>query len=203
MRYVNNQLLADDFARNGFATYIPDYLNGDYVTDQMLKTVPHEVWLRKHGKKQTRPPLDAVIGGLQDRGVKTFGASGYCFGGRYVFDLAFEHVIKASVIAHPAQLQTPEDFEKYASTCAAPLLINSCEIDYWLPMESQVAADRILGSGTFTPGYSRNCFKGCKHGFAVRGDMTDPKVKAGKEGAFKASVEWFKLYLPHRVLSSL
>ena len=31
--------------------------------------------------------------------------------------------------------------------------------------------------------------------FQVRGDISDPKVKAGREGAFKASVEWFIKYL--------
>ena len=29
----------------------------------------------------------------------------------------------------------------------------------------------------------------------VKGDMNDPKVRAGKEGAFKATVEWFRQYL--------
>jgi len=29
----------------------------------------------------------------------------------------------------------------------------------------------------------------------VRGDLSKPEVKAGKEGAFKATVEWFAQYL--------
>jgi len=52
-----------------------------------------------------------------------------------------------------------------------------------------------LGDGKFKPGYKREYFKGCTHGFAVRGDMNNPEVKAGKEGAFKASVEWFLEHL--------
>ena len=47
----------------------------------------------------------------------------------------------------------------------------------------------------FVLGYKREHFEGCSHGFAVRGDMSDPKVKAGKEGtegAFKAAVEWIR-----------
>lgn len=58
------------------------------------------------------------------------------------------------------------------------------------PPEAQAKADEILGNGKF-PGYKREYFPGCTHGFAVRGDMTDPLVKAGKEGAFKATVEFF------------
>jgi hypothetical protein len=41
----------------------------------------------------------------------------------------------------------------------------------------------------------REHFDGCSHGFAVRGDLSDPKVKAGKEGAFEKSVAFFKKYL--------
>lgn len=77
----------------------------------------------------------------------------------------------------------------------APLLINSCEVDQAFPLEAQAQADAILGDGKFAPGYKREYFEGCSHGFAVRGDMSNPKVKAGKEGAFKASVEWFAKYL--------
>lgn len=33
------------------------------------------------------------------------------------------------------------------------------------------------------------------HSAQVRGDMSNPQIKAGKEGAFKATVEWFLKYL--------
>jgi len=148
-----------------------------------------------HGKEKTRPPLDNVFKGLQERGITTFGASGYCLGGRYVFDLAFEHIIKVSVTAHPSRLQIPADLEKYATTCTAPLLINSCEVDKQFPIEAQAKADEILGDGKFQPGYLRTNADGCVHGFAVRGDLSNPKVTAGKELAFKASVEWFQKHL--------
>ena len=85
--------------------------------------------------------------------------------------------------------------QKYASTVKAPLLINSCEVDSRFPKEAQKIADEILGGGKFAPGYKREYFEGCTHGFAVRGDLSDPKVKAGKEGSFKAAAEWFLKYL--------
>lgn len=85
--------------------------------------------------------------------------------------------------------------QTYATKSTAPLLINSCTVDPKFPLEAQVQADELFGSGKFAPGYKREHFEGCSHGFAVRGDISDPKVKAGKEGAFKATVEWFKKYL--------
>lgn len=75
-------------------------------------------------------------------------------------------------------------------------MINSCETDGQFPKASQKLADDILGGGSQTSElYRREYFDGCGHGFAVRGDMSDPKVKAGKEGAFKATVEYFLKHL--------
>ncbi|KAJ7708957.1 Alpha/Beta hydrolase protein [Mycena rosella] len=192
----NNQLLADDFARNGFRTIIPDYLHGDGVPVDIMETpgrfdIPK--WLSTHGTPDTRPLLDSVITALKADGVTTFGATGYCFGGRYVFDLAFDGVISAGATSHPSLLQVPADLEKYAATAKAPLLINSCTTDTQFPLEAQAQADKIFAG--FAPGYKREYFDGCTHGFAIRGDLTDPKVKAGKEGAFTATVEWMLKYM--------
>ena len=80
--------------------------------------------------------------------------------------------------------------QEYSKT-NVPLLINSCEFDPIYPKESQVIGDEILGGGKFAPGYKREYWPGCRHGFGARGDLSIPKVKAGKEGAFKAAVLWF------------
>jgi hypothetical protein len=73
------------------------------------------------------------------------------------------------------------------------LLINSCEFDQTFPVNIHDKVDALFAD--FKPGYERRYFEGCTHGFAVRGDLSDPKVKLGKEGAFEASVEWFKKHL--------
>ena len=118
-------------------------------------------------------------------------------------------------MSHPSLLEAPADLEKFSKT-SVPLLINSCETDQQYPAEKQKIGDDILGDGKHAPGYLRTYWEGCTHGFAVsgicwgnrrkaetnvngtfqvRGDISDPKVKAGREGAFKASVEWFIKYL--------
>ncbi|EGN92089.1 hypothetical protein SERLA73DRAFT_147743 [Serpula lacrymans var. lacrymans S7.3] len=197
MELVNNLLLVDDFARNGFKVIAPDYLSGDGVPESALETPGFNfgTWLTNHTAEQTRPLLDSVIAALKEQGVTRFGATGYCFGGRYVFDLAFENIIHVSVVAHPSLLKSPDDLEKYFATSQAPLLINSCTVDGQFPISSQTTADEIFGDGKFKPGYQREYFDGCTHGFAVRGDMSDPNVKKGKEGAFKSTVEFFIKHL--------
>ncbi|KZW03086.1 alpha/beta-hydrolase [Exidia glandulosa HHB12029] len=196
--FQNNQLLADDFARNGFAVYVPDYLNGDPVTEALQRDPKWNVmrdWFPLHTPEHTRPLLDKVIAGLKERGVTTFGATGYCFGGKYAVDLALENAVKAMVISHPSMLKVPDDFEKLLATSTVPLLINSCETDQMFPPEAQAQADNLLGGGKYKPGYERTYWPGCTHGFASRGDVSIPEVKAGKEGAFKAAVEWFIKHL--------
>ncbi|KAJ7237266.1 dienelactone hydrolase endo-1,3,1,4-beta-D-glucanase [Mycena haematopus] len=194
---VNNKLLTDDYARNGFKTITPELFNGDPVpTNAFDPSVNFNIgeWFAKgHDQAHTRPIIDKVIAALKAEGVTTFAAVGYCFGGRYVFDLAFENIIAASAVAHPSLLQIPADLEKYVSVSKAPLLINSCTVDTQFPLEAQAKADEVFAG--FAPGYKREYFEGCTHGFAVRGDLSDPKVKAGKEGAFKATIEWFIKHL--------
>ncbi|KAJ6614548.1 chlorocatechol-degradation protein [Mycena sp. CBHHK59/15] len=198
---VNNLLLADDFARNGFKTIVPDLFKGDPVPEGALESgriapsFDREKWFAAHGSAQVRPLINNVISALKDGGVTGYGATGYCLGARYVVDLAFDGEIQVSAITHPGRLEVPDDLKKYAEISKAPLLINSCTDDRAFPLEAQAQADAIFGDGKFSPGYRHEHFEGCSHGFAVRGDMSDPKVKAGKEGAFKSCVEWFSKYL--------
>jgi len=193
---INLRLLADDFARNGFKTVIVDMFERDPAPEDALESGKFDLgaWFGKHGPSAGRPFVDKVIAGLKESGVTAIGTTGYCYGGRIAFDLAFEGITKATVVAHPSLLQVPADLEKYAQT-NIPLLINSCTVDSQFPPESQAKADEILGNGKFAPGYKREYWDGCTHGFAVRGNLDDPKVKAGKEGAFKASVEFLIKYL--------
>ncbi|KIM77956.1 hypothetical protein PILCRDRAFT_76110, partial [Piloderma croceum F 1598] len=176
---VNNQLLADGFANNGFKTVVPDYFFGDSVPPHVMSGAVSarlgpgfnvQEWLGRQDFVKIREALDKIITVLKAEGVTRFGATGYCFGGRLVFDLAFENIINVSVVAHPSRLTVPDDLDKYLSLSKAPLLINSCTTDSQFPHEAQIKADEILGDGKFTPGYVREYFDGCTHGFAVRGE---------------------------------
>lgn len=113
--------------------------------------------------------------------------------------LLFSKTLTISRLVYNQSIFSSEKFllylQKYASTAKAPLLINSCTVDTQFPHEFQAKADEILGGGKYAPGYVREYFEGCEHGFSVRGDLSDPKVKAGKEGAFEKSAKFFQKYL--------
>ncbi|KAF9523366.1 Alpha/Beta hydrolase protein [Crepidotus variabilis] len=190
---INAQLMIDDFAANGFKTVGIDYFAGDAIPVAELEAGKFNIgtWFSKNGFEKSQPLAEKVIAALKEQGITTFYASGYCYGARIVFNLAFENILKASVVAHPSFIETPKDLEIYLAKSHAPLLINSCEKDERFPPEAQAKADELLGEGKFKPGYKREYFPGCSHGFSVRGDISNPLIKAGKEGAFKATVEWF------------
>ncbi|KAJ3873906.1 dienelactone hydrolase [Lentinula edodes] len=196
----NAQLLVDGFAKNGFKTVAPDLFEKDglpfdvFDSEEKRQAFDLPTWFGRHGPHVARPLLDKVIAALKEQGVTTFASTGYCYGGRLVFDLAFENITSASIASHPSLLKSPDDLEKYFSTSRAPLLLNTCTTDEQFPIPSQSQADLIFGEGKFAPGYRREYFDGCTHGFAVRGDLSIPQVKAGKEGAFKAAVEWLYKY---------
>ncbi|KAH9933391.1 alpha/beta-hydrolase [Fomitopsis serialis] len=194
----NHQLLADDYARNGFKVIVPDILYDDPAPFDALdagSTWDFMAWLAKHGGETVLPVLAKVVPALQSSGISKIAALGFCYGARPAFDLAFLNTVSVVVVSHPSLLKVPEDIEKYKAVSKAPLLINSCEIDMMFPSDAQAATDKVLGGGAFAPGYERTYWEGCTHGFSVRGDLSDPKVKAGKEGVFKASVEFLIKHL--------
>ncbi|CCM02577.1 uncharacterized protein FIBRA_04680 [Fibroporia radiculosa] len=193
----NNKLLADGFAKNGYKVVMPDILAGDPISDEMLNSTTFDRygWLARHDEDTWIPGLNRVVDALKTSGVTRFATTGYCFGAPPAFYLALKHETHVSVVSHPSRLQAPTDFEKYRDVATAPLLINSCEDDPMFPLADQAIADQILGNGKFAHGYVRTYWDNCKHGFAVRGDMNDAKVKAAFEGSFKATLEFFRKYL--------
>ena len=173
-RIRHDQLLADDFARNGFKVVAPDIFDGEPAPLNAFEPgVNFDVgsWIGRHSPERANTIVRSVIEALKAEGVTKFGAVGFCYGGRLAFDLAFTGDVDVVAVSHPSFLKTPDDLKKYFEVAKAPLLINSCEVDQQFPIESQKVADEIFGDGKFTPGYQRTYWPGCVHGFAVRGDL--------------------------------
>ncbi|VDC04521.1 unnamed protein product [Peniophora sp. CBMAI 1063] len=195
---VNNRLLADDFARNGYKVVIPDLFEGEPVSPAIFDDPELRAhfdwpeWIGRHSPTHNLPRVKGVINALKIEGVSRLGATGYCYGGRIVFDLTFDGEIDVAATAHPSMLSV-EDLERYSSTVPIPLLINACEFDEAFGHDKQEKARELFKN--FKPGFDMHYFEECTHGFAIRGDLRDPKVKAGKERAFKNTVEWFWKYL--------
>ncbi|CRG87790.1 hypothetical protein PISL3812_04811 [Talaromyces islandicus] len=187
----NSQLLADDFARNGYLAVIPDILHNDAINfgDFRAGKVDLPAWLSKHGPDTVEPVLEATIKHLREElGVKKIGTVGYCFGGRFVVSFLKDGKTDAGYTAHPTAIQNAE-----LAAIEKPLSIAAAEIDNVWPAEHRHEAEGIL-SKTGQP-YQITLYGGVVHGFAVRGDLSDVKLKTSKELAFLQALQWFQYNL--------
>ncbi|EGG09426.1 uncharacterized protein MELLADRAFT_52005 [Melampsora larici-populina 98AG31] len=184
----NIQLITNQLAKRvGVSAYLIDYLNGDPVPEAALKgnfLLPG--WLVNHGPEQTRALLNKVMEALNPKRFTDFAAVGYCFGGKYVFNLAQENALKVGATSHPSLLENPKDIEK---------LLESSHLDSHFPIEFQKLTDKILGDGKYKPGYKHNYYAGVVHGFGSRADLDNPLETKAFEESTEEIISWFKTHL--------
>ncbi len=106
------QLLTDDFARNGYKTVSIDYFLGDPAPLNAFdpgSTFSLQDWFGKHSPPEVLKITLKVINALRAEGMTKFAVTGYCYGGRIGFDLAFAGEVDVVTTAHPSLLKIPED----------------------------------------------------------------------------------------------
>lgn len=88
--WQNSQLIADQFAANGYATLIIDLFNGDPIPLNRPGDFDFMKWMtggstgdNPHTPAAVDPIAEAAIKYLkEEKGVKKLGAVGYCFGAK-------------------------------------------------------------------------------------------------------------------------
>lgn len=122
------------------------------------------------------------------------GAAGFCWGGKYVFELCSDaekasngkSLIDCGFTAHPSNLSIPQD----ADAVTKPLSIAVGDADFVMPLAQVETTREILRKKGDV--HEVVVFPGAKHGFAVRGPPDDEKaVEQGKQAEDQA-VKWFE-----------
>ncbi|KAI8625903.1 dienelactone hydrolase [Xylariaceae sp. FL1651] len=193
--WQNSQLMADQYAANGYLTLIIDVLNGDPTPVNRPEGFDIFAWLAKgstgdnpHTKEYVDPIVVEAIKWLQtEKGVKKLGAVGYCFGAKYVAR-HFEDGIKVGFMAHPSFVEEDE-----LRGFKAPLSIAAAETDTIFPAEKRHRSEEILKEGGQP--YQINLYSGVQHGFAVRSDISKKDQRFAKEQAFYQAIQWFDNFL--------
>lgn len=88
--WQNSQLMADQFAANGYHTLVLDYFNGDPCSIEKPQNFNFQEWLEKgsdgknpHTVEAATPIVEAAIKTLREKhGVTKLGAVGYCYGAK-------------------------------------------------------------------------------------------------------------------------
>lgn len=178
---VNTQLLADNFAKNGYKVLIPDILQGDPVVDQNLQD-----WLKIHTPEKTSADLDPFLKSVKSElKPKNLFGIGYCFGGKYTIQhLSQSGLLDAGAVAHPSFVSIDE-----VAAIKKPLLISAAETDpiFTTDLRHQTEAKLIEIGAT----YQLDLFSGVSHGFAVKGDISKDIVRYAKEKTVVDQVYWF------------
>ncbi|KAH8808717.1 dienelactone hydrolase [Xylogone sp. PMI_703] len=194
--WQNSELITDQLAANGYYTIMPDPFNGDPISLNRPENFDFMAWLTKgstgdnpHTTETVDPIIEATIKFLQDKGYKKIGAVGYCFGAKYVVRyLAKGKGLSVGYCAHPSFVT-----EEELANISGPLSIAAAEIDQIFTTELRHKSEVILKDSKLP--YQINLFGSVSHGFAVRGDLSDPVQKWSKEQAFIQAVTWFDEHL--------
>ncbi|KAK7418460.1 hypothetical protein QQX98_003952 [Neonectria punicea] len=193
--WVNSQLMADQFAANGYTCVIPDFFNGDQVANPRPDGFDVMAWIaggstgdNPHTEAHIDPVVLAGVAALRERGITKVGAVGYCFGAKYVVRNFKDNIIDVGFLAHPSFV-TEEEF----AAITGPLSMAAAQTDSIFPLEKRIESEKILGKSGLP--WQINLFSGVEHGFAVRGDLTSPVQRFAKEQAFFQAVAWFDEHL--------
>ncbi|KAH0196599.1 hypothetical protein KCU99_g9266, partial [Aureobasidium melanogenum] len=162
--FINVQLIADQFAANGYFVVMPDLYEGDAVSLDRPEDFDIMAWGQKGGPE----------------------SKGYCFGAKYVARfLAKGKGVDVGAMAHPSFVDADE-----IRAIERPLTIAAAEIDHVFSEDMRHETERILKEGKKI--YQITLYSGVEHGFAVRSEMSKKEVKYAKEATFLLQVQWFQ-----------
>ncbi|KAJ6613744.1 Alpha/Beta hydrolase protein [Mycena sp. CBHHK59/15] len=183
--FLNNQLLQDYFASQGFFVVGIDYFLGDPVYLHTEADFDRMAWFAKSRKTagEITPKWLEEVRKMHGADSK-YCAVGYCFGAPFVMDLGATDDIVAAAFAHPAGLND-DQFRKLKQ----PLLLSCAETDFTFPLELRRRAEDILVETKAK--YEIQVFSSVQHGFAVRGDPDIPDARWAKEESARGIIGWF------------
>ncbi|THW17965.1 alpha/beta-hydrolase [Aureobasidium pullulans] len=192
----NVRLLADHYAKEANVTvYVPDYFDGEVVDEDALSNPEKRekfdvmAFIGRNSKEIRYPEILANAKELKSQ-YKKVGAIGFCYGAWAVLRLAGkdEPLIDSAAVAHPSLLEESE-----IANIGVPVQFISPETDPMFTPELKEFTLKTL-PGLNVP-FNYDYYPGLVHGFATRGDQSDPKQKEGLERAKNSAVYWFKQFL--------
>lgn len=191
-KFDNAQLIADEYAKAGFFVVLPDLFNGDPVPLNPPAGFDLAAgWRPKHSPEITEPIVDQVVDAVYTQYKPKFStAIGFCFGARYAIRLLGTGKIQAASVFHPSGVAI-----KDVKAIKGHLLITAPDNDRVYTTELRRETEDALKELSKTTGikYRQNLLHGIGHGFAARGDISDPWIKYSKEKAVYDTIEWFAI----------
>ncbi|KAH8812655.1 dienelactone hydrolase family protein [Xylogone sp. PMI_703] len=183
----NSQLLADDFAANGYLTVVPDLFDGDQLNfgDFEAGKINVPEWLSRHGNDVVDPIVNNTIEHLrQTLGIKRIAGAGYCLGGKYVVRFLNDGKLDTGYSGHPSFVSDDE-----LAAIKKPLSVSAAEVDDIFTTDLRHKSESILAETTQP--WQIDLFSQVSHGFAIRADLNLAQNKFAKEQAFLQALVWY------------
>ncbi|KAK7204186.1 dienelactone hydrolase [Myxozyma melibiosi] len=188
MPFLNHKIIPDNFAKQGYLAILPNLVGDDPVPFPITPEYDFPSWIAVHNIEYTEPIIEKAFEYTKKAfpSVTQFFSVGYCFGGKYVVRLLDEGKLDGGFIAHPSYVTDPE-----LRAIKGPLSIAAAETDYLLTEEERHLTEKVLKEigATYLLTLSS-----VEHGFAVRGDPSDPVTMWAHEAAFYQAVQWFNRF---------
>ncbi|KAK9418423.1 putative Dienelactone hydrolase family protein [Seiridium unicorne] len=183
--FQNNQLLADNFAANGFFAVMPDLFAGDAVPLNRSDKFDILEWLKNHLPEHIEPIVWKVMRALKNRYRCEFIAgAGYCYGAKYVLRFLKRNILDIGFVAHPSEIDREEILG-----IERPLSLAAGASDVQFSIQKRQEIELALEK-TNRP-YQITVYSKVGHGFAVRCDVANAECRFAKEQAFSQAVQWF------------
>lgn len=189
--YINNRLIADQFAHAGYYVLLPDLLKNDFAIKNHPDPNFIPNWLQRHKPEDVSVLFTNFVKQAKAdlKPAYTVGI-GYCFGAKFVIqNLASDGVLDAGAVAHPSLVS-----EQEMEAVTKPLLISAAQTDVMFATELRHKTEEILSKNSQR--FQIDLFSGVVHGFAVRGDLSDPLVKYAASKAVNDQLTWFDEFAP-------
>jgi dienelactone hydrolase len=146
-------------------------------------------FIGRNGKDKRFPEISSNAKELKSKYSKV-GAIGFCYGAWAVLRLGAKDsaLVDCAAVAHPSLLEKDE-----IANVGVPVQYFVPETDPMFTPELKEFTLKTLPELNIPFNY--DYYPGLVHGFATRGDQSDPKQKEGLERAKNSAVYWFKQYL--------
>lgn len=190
-KFNNVLLTADQLAAAGYKVLIPDILFGDEI-ESLDGSIDFNDWLARHNPEVTRAIVDKFVAAVKkEYSPKFTGVIGYCFGAKFAVQQidASNGLADVAAIAHPSFV-TIEEITAIGKK--KPLLVSAAETDSIYTEELRQQTESKLKE--IGARYQLDLFSGVSHGYAARGDVSDPVVKYAKEKTLYDQIYWFDTF---------
>lgn len=184
---LNNVLInADNMAAKGYQVYIPDILFNDPVI-KLDGSTDFAAWLANHPADKVQALVTSYLTNLKkELNPKFVAVVGYCYGAKFAVQQINQNspLADCCAIAHPSFVSMEE-----LAAIGKPILISAAEVDPIFTTELRHQSEAKLIE--MKARYQLDLFSGVSHGFAARGDISDPVVKYAKEKVLLDQLHWF------------